>query len=169
MRAAAGEVADYQVAAGGDPVPEASHHSPWVVFVGNEGENAEHQQRDRLSEVEQRVPERVVEDLVGVAEVALDGGDAVVAPDQRSGEGHRQRVDVDVEDPGVRHAALRDLMDGAGGGHTAAEVDELLDPGVQAVPHGAAQEGPVGLDHGGDVGYRGDEPRGERPVGGGVV
>jgi hypothetical protein len=55
-----------------------------------------------------------------------------------------QRVVVDVDDPGRRGDGLRHLVDVAGGGQAAADVEELGDARLSGqVPDRAAEECPV--------------------------
>src|SRR4029450_992580 len=110
-------------------------------------------QGHRPPEVDQLPELRVLEELVGLAQVALDGH-GVVAGQQGPAVGHTHRVDVDVDHPGLGSGRLGDLVDVALGGQAAAEVDELPDPGVGEGLDGPAQELPVVLDH--VAGDRGD-------------
>src|SRR5262249_6250729 len=98
----------------------------------------------------------------------LNSGHVVVVVVPQSVEGHRDRVDVHIQDAGVCVLG-RDVVNLVDAGDAAAEIDELPDPGVETEPYGAMQERPMGSGNARQVRYRSDESSGQLRVGTEVV
>ena len=67
--------------------------------------------------------------------------------------GEHDRVVVDVDDPGLRRDLAGHLVHAAHRRDPRAHVEELAHPGIQAVPHRAAQETTVGVGDQGAAGH----------------
>lgn len=120
-----------------------------VLVVGDEVQHGVEDDADRAVEVDEAGHLVGGEDGAGLAHVGLDRGGPVLGGQQGAGVRDDDRVDVHVDDAGVRMDALRDLVDVALVGQPRAEVDVLVDPLLGDVGDGAAEEAPVraeGLD-----------------------
>jgi hypothetical protein len=140
-----GHVGEGQVAAGGEGVEQPAHDPVGVVLVGDDVEQADHDQRHRPGQVEDLG--RHLDDGVGQPDVALDERGAALdgAHQEGVGVGEHDRVVVDVHDPGFGVDALGHGVDVVAGGDAGADVEELADADLaRQVPHAAAEEGPVG-------------------------
>ncbi len=130
-----------QVAARRQAVEQRAHDRAGLFVVRDVPEHADHQQRDRLGEV-QRLG-RLGDDRLGVVHVGVDvaGGALGRAGEQRAGVGEHQRVVVDVDDAGFRGQPLGDLVGVVGGRQARADVEELAYALLlDQVPHGAREE-----------------------------
>ena len=94
----------------------------------------------------------------------MDHPGPVVAGEQLPAVRDRDRVDVDVDHPGLRVRRLGDLVHVADGRNAGADVEELVDAGVEQRPYGPAQELPAGAHGGGEV--RRHARRSARPAAG---
>jgi hypothetical protein len=138
--------------------------------VADEVQQAEQHHRDRPREVERL--RRFLDDPAGVTGVGVQVRRCPLgrAGEQRTGVHQHQRVVVDVDDaaPGVDR--LRDLVRVVGRRQAGADVEELADPGLgDQVPHGPAQERPVGPGRADDVGQEPAHLLTHGPVGREVV
>ena len=79
--------------------------------------------------------------------------------------GDRNRVAVDVDDPGSGIDGPGDLVHVAGSGDARAEIEELVDAVATQVLYGAAEEGAVVLRVARQRGHGGEHVTGEGPVG----
>src|SRR5690606_40665984 len=110
---------------------------------------------------------RVVEDLLGLADVTLDG-DLVAAVEHRPGVHHDDRVDVDVDHPAGAQDAVGHLVHGALAGQAGADIEELADAGLGQVAYGPAQEGAVGPGGDSRLRHEGEDLLGRLAVRGAV-
>ncbi|AEW97943.1 hypothetical protein SCATT_55720 [Streptantibioticus cattleyicolor NRRL 8057 = DSM 46488] len=167
---AAAEVADEEVAAGGDVVAPETHHGTRVLVVVDVVQDRAEDDGDRAPEVDQPAGDGVVEDDLRVAHVGPDDAGEVVLLQQGAAVGEHDGVVVDVEHPGRRRVALGHLVHVVGGRQAAAHVDELADRCVQRdVPHRAHQRPAVGVGDGDRPGHLVLEPVTDLPVDGVVV
>ncbi|GAA3102804.1 hypothetical protein GCM10020001_019920 [Nonomuraea salmonea] len=117
--------------------------------------------------------ERVVQDRVGVAQVARQRHDAGLPGQQRAGVGEHDRVVVHVDDAGAVDVPPGHLVHVVLGGQPGADVDELPHARLGDRADRAAQEGAVGAgDLPGVVAHPAaelDHLLGGHPVGGEVV
>jgi hypothetical protein len=122
-------------------------------------QDGDEQQPDRLAEVDQAPADVVGEDLVRVAQVGVDDRGVLVAGQDGLAVRDRDRVDVDVDDPGARVGPLGDLVHVPLGRYAGPDVEELADAGAGQQPHRPAEKGPVCLADRAGVGLdRGDHP-----------
>src|SRR5262249_6992863 len=121
-------------------------------------QDRDQEQGNRLAEVEQQLRLGRGEDLVRLAQVGLDdGGVGVVAQDELA-VGDGDLIVVDVDDPGPGGDALGGLVAVVLGGDAGAYVEKLPDPGLACQePDRSAQERPVGLNGGAEIGVQGDD------------
>jgi hypothetical protein len=140
---AAGSVEGDEVAArsqGGEVGPD---HGGRLVVVDDVAQDAGHDQRH--GPVQVHCAGGLGQHLRGLPGIGVEvpRGALRGARQQRPGVLLHQRVDVDVDDPGLRRQPLRHLVDVVGGRQTGADVEELPDPGLGGdVADRAHQEGP---------------------------
>ena len=149
-----GAVRDGQEAAGHDRVPVAGQDAVRVTFVPDDVQHRHHQQADGTAEVEQREGLRVVQNGVHIAHIVLDRDTVRIVHQQLFTVGNGDRVDVDVDYPGLRVDALGHLVDVAEGGNAGAQVEELVDPGLDHEPDGTVHERAVRLGDQPDLGQQ---------------
>ena len=132
------------VAAGRERGQQLGDDPGRVGLVGDEVQDGQEQQRDRLVEVDQLAQRGVGQDRVRLEHVPPDHRGAGDAVQHAAGVRQHDRVVVDVDDPGLRAGVQRDLVRVAHRGQSGADVDDLLDSGLadQVADH-PAEEGPV--------------------------
>src|ERR1019366_6443573 len=130
-----------------------------IAGVADERQYGDEQQADRLAEVDQAPDGVVGEDLLRFAQVAVDDRGVVVAGQDGLAVRDRDRVDLDVGNPGTRIGLMGDLVHVALGRNAGADVEELADAARGEEPHRPAEEIAVGPRDRPDVGIdRGDRP-----------
>ncbi len=149
-------VAERQIAAGGEAVPDCPDDAVRVVGAGDEVQHGNEQHRDRPPEVQVRADLRHRQQLGRAAHVGLgDDGHAGLGEHGVAVRDH-DRVIVDVGDPGRRIGLPGDLVHDVLGGQAHAEVEELVNARlVGQVPHHPGDEFPGsgrGDPHGGQSG-----------------
>ncbi len=160
-----GAVADHQVAAGRELVPQRADDLPGVFLVRQEVQHRPQQQAHRLPRVEQPARFLAAQDLPGFPQVGADHGGARIAVQDRPAVRHRDRVHVHVDDPRPGRRLLGDLVHVALGGDAGPDVEELADPGGGEHPHRAGEEGAVFPHDRPDAWLHRDERPGRVPVG----
>ena len=146
--AGGGAVADHQMTARRQARHQPAHQVAGLVVVGDMAERVEDHQGDRPGEVEG--VGRGFEDALGGVQVGVevDGPALGCAAEQGVRVGQHDGVVVDVDDPGVRGGALRDLVGVVGGRQAGADVEELAYALlVGQVADGASQEVPARDGH----------------------
>src|SRR5207248_4587991 len=94
-----------------------------VVRVGDEVQHAGEQDGERLAQVDQPEVDRLGHDPVRFPHVGLDDAGALFAVENRPALHDGDRIDVDVDHPGVRVRLLGDLVHVADGGNAGADVE----------------------------------------------
>jgi hypothetical protein len=82
----------------------------------------------------------MIKDALGLPQVGTDGNGHGVAGENGAGVRHGNGINVHVGHPGVGVAPLGDLVHAADRGDSRTEVEELVNAGVDEVPHGPPQE-----------------------------
>ncbi len=162
-------VGERQVAARRQRRAQGRHQPVRLAVVGDEVQQRQQQHAHRAVAVEQAARRGMIEDRRRVAGVGPEGGGIRIVSQQRRAVGHRERVDVHVEDARGGVAALGDLVDVPGGGDAAAQVEELVDAPVEQEGDGAAQEGAIGAGDERDVGVDGLRAPDRRAIDGRVL
>ena len=140
-------VGQQEIAAGHDRVQQGPDDRSGLVVVQHEVQDAQHDERDRLAEVERGL--RGPHDGGGLVRVGVDvaGDRRRGAGQERAGVGQDDRVVVDIHHPRVRPDGRGDLMGVLRGGQARADVQELPHPGTGHETDRAAEERPVGPGH----------------------
>src|SRR5262249_52363696 len=149
----------------GDPGDQVDR----LELVGYEVQHRDQEHDRGLGRVDEPAQVRIGEDDLGVAQVGVDDGGAVVARQDGAPVGDGGRVPVHVDDAGVWVDLLGHIVDVALGGDAGAEVDELVDAGLAEVAYASAQEGPVDAGQARYVGHRLQDLLGELAVDGEVM
>ncbi|CAD5918539.1 protein of unknown function [Streptomyces sp. KY75] len=132
-------------AAGGQCLAQFGDRRARIVGVLDEVEHRDEQQGHRAVQVEESGDRRVLQDLLGAAQVGGGDDGQVVALQHRLAVCDGDRVVVDVRHLGPRVGGLGHLVDVAEGRDAGADVEELIDPLADRVPHGPAHKGPIRL------------------------
>jgi hypothetical protein len=132
-------LAQRQVAARHNGVPELPHHPPRVFLVPQAVQHADEHDPDRLPEVEQVTDLRVAQHLLRFAQISLERNDTG-ATHQRAGVARDHRVDVYIHHARLGRHPPDNLV---GVGHirqARAKVKELADALSEHVVHHPLQE-----------------------------
>ena len=165
-----GDVGDHHETPGRQLLLDRLHDRPGVLAVLDEVQHGHQEHGHGLIEIEMRPERWQGEQLAGLAQIGVHGGDVDVVGEQRVGVHDHQRVVVAVDDPGVPAGGLGDLVDVALGGQAGADVQELPDPRVAGqVPHRPAQEPAVGPGGHRGIRHRRQQFPRSRPVGGEII
>ena len=105
-------MADDQVAAGHQGVPQGGHDLGDGVLAGDEVQHRHQQQPHRLGEVDEQLGFRVGEDLGRLAQIGLDDGGVRVIVQDEPAVRDRDLVVVHVDDPRARPGLLGGLVHG---------------------------------------------------------
>jgi hypothetical protein len=106
-------------------------------------EHGHDQEPDRLPEIDQLPQSRIIHDLVGSADVGLDGDNADLGGEQRIVVDAHDRVVVHVDHPRGRVDRAGHLVHARRGRDPGAQVDELPDARLGEKAHRTDQEVPV--------------------------
>ena len=146
-----GGVRDDQEAARRGGGPQGGQNLLGPVGVGDEVHHPGQQDAHRPAEVDQPELSGLGEDPLRLTQVGVDDPGQLVAGQQLPAVRDRHRVDVDVHHSGLGVHPLRHLVHVAHGGNSGADVEELVDAGVEQHPDGPAQELPAGAHGGGEI------------------
>ncbi|SNQ49285.1 hypothetical protein FRACA_3160004 [Frankia canadensis] len=141
-----GRMGEGEVAAGGQGVEQGADDAERVLVVGEEVQDRDDRQGDRLGQVERVAQLGRGEDRLDVVQVRVEVGGAAAGAARQQGAGVSEddRIVVGVDDAGFRGDGLGDLMQVLRGGDTGPDVEELADPRLLGqVAHRAVHERPV--------------------------
>jgi hypothetical protein len=167
-----GQVRSDEVTARRQGVEERRDDLCRLVGIGEQVQDPDEQQADRLAEVQQFADRRRGQDRIGVANVGLDVGGAALrgGGEQGARVDQDERVVVNVDDPGRGLDRLRDLMDVVRRRQARADVEELPQAGVAGQePDCAAEEGAILARGDARVGRLEQHLCGRLPVGGEIA
>jgi hypothetical protein len=136
-------VADHQVGAGGQPVPQVGDDPDGLVLVDDEMQNGDQQDRDLPVQVEVGAYLLTGLDSIRGAGVAGDGDGLVVAGEWCARMDQDQVVVVDVHRACGQVDRLGDLVHVARAGQPCSDVGKLVHPGFGQPGHRTTEEGPV--------------------------
>jgi hypothetical protein len=139
-----GGVGDSDIAIRNEGFGEQSNSVTSLFIVKDVVEDGYQHQSERPVKVEQVAYLGMVQDRPRFTQVCTDGGGGGDILEDGAAVGHRDGIDVDVDDPALRVVRLDEFVDVAGGGDPRADIEKLVDTLFEQEIDCPAQECSIG-------------------------
>ena len=117
-----------KITAGGKGIAQRGHDPPGICGIADERQHRDEQQPGRLADVDQPPGGLVGEDLLRLAQVGVDDRRVLIPGQESLAVRDGDRVNVDIDHPGIRAGLLGDLMHVPLSRDAGANIQELAIP-----------------------------------------